>query len=169
MLHLGPLWDGAERVLFFLFFIMQIYNLAISTCSYFFITPWAYVTTFESLNFLSSFLIESWLTNRMTKSGIIQICFAAALKGTLQLNRTHRQGSSSFYDFSLRSPEFLLLFHRVQSKALDPWQECHKPSDTAIQPRHTCSPGMCRPGGSPLLSIYKDAFSEHLKEVWVVV
>lgn len=31
----GPLWDGDVRVLFFLFFIMQIHNLAFSTCLYF--------------------------------------------------------------------------------------------------------------------------------------
>lgn len=152
MLHLGLLCDWAELMLFFLFCIMQIYNLAVSTCSYFFTLPLAYVTTFESLNFLSSFLIESWLTNRMTKSGIIQICSAAALKGTLQLNRTHRQGHS-FYDLNLCSPESLLLLHPVQNKALDSWQECHKPSDRAIPLRHTSSPGTCRAGGSTLLSV----------------
>lgn len=42
-----------------LFFLMQTHNLALSTGSFFFFTlPWPYVTTFESLNFLS-FLLES--------------------------------------------------------------------------------------------------------------
>lgn len=56
------------------------------------------------------------LPDRMTKSGIIQICLAAALKGTLQLNGT-RQG------YQLSSVCFYSGFLLWSAKTLESKQE----------------------------------------------
>lgn len=95
------LWalSGVGQSWGFLFFILQIHNLALSTCSFFFHSSLAlchYIWIFE-LPILSAWIF--WLTNGTKKSSIIQICFAAALKGTLQLNGP-RQGYS-LCDFSI--------------------------------------------------------------------
>lgn len=103
LLH-PPLWDGVEWGLFFFFSLLCgfiIWPLALTHYYYYYFgcslglchSIWA----FELPLFISGWIF--WLTDSVTKSGIIQICFAAVLKGTLQLNRTCQ--GYSFYGFSI--------------------------------------------------------------------
>lgn len=154
-----PLWDGVKWGLFFsfffVFFIMWIHNLAFAHSLlllfyFFFGHSLAYVTPFESLNFLSSFLVESsgWLIAWQIRHYSDLLC--SCVKGTLQLNGTRHSLSMVF---NLCSPKFLLLFHPVQNWALESWQGCPpNPVFRATQPRHKCPPGTCREGGGTFLS-----------------
>lgn len=103
----------------------------------------------------------------MTKSGIIQICFAAALKGTRQLNGT-RQGYSFYGFFNLCSPKFLLLFHAVQNWAIESWQGCRQPQCQSNTIKAQVSRLHVQREGRHIAEL-KGAFSEHLEEVQGVV